>query len=343
MSMSIAQGLHVNAQQSEIKLKGKSILVPMRLIDDREVVSVGRWLRIAAIKDEEWLETEPVAKPEQFVAALRQSGLPADIFAFSAPIKGSAVGAGFPFEMDNVAAIRTRDYAAWWEGLPQEARKNTRRAAKRGVEVRVATFDDELVAGIKTMYDETPIRQGRKFWHYGKSLEAVRRDNSSYLDRCEFLGAYYNGQLIGFMKYVFTGDTARIMQILCLNAHQDKRTIIALIVKAVERCHQRGLEYLIYGKFTYGQKTDSSIAEFKRRLGFEQLEFRRYFVPLTSRGRIALHLGLHRGWQALLPAEVLRRLLELRSWWLQRHAPSGTSREIETGVSGPAREHYPQS
>lgn len=323
----------MNAQQSEIRLKGKSLQVPMRMIGGREVVSVGRWLRLAAIKDEEWLEAEPVAEPQRFVEALRESGLSADIFTFSAPIEGSAVRVDFPFEMDNVAVIRTDDYTAWWEGLPQEARKNTRRAAKRGVEVRAATFDDELVAGIKTMYDETPIRQGRKFWHYGKSLDMVRRDNSSYLDRCEFLGAYFGGELIGFTKYVFAGDTARIMQILCLNAHQDKRTIIALIVKAVERCHQRGVKYLIYGKFTYGQKTDSSIAEFKRRLGFEQLEFRRYFVPLTMKGRIAVLLGLHRGWQALLPAEVLQILLELRSWWLQKRA--GAFRSVESdGVQG---------
>ena len=36
--------------------------------------------------------------------------------------------------------------------------------------------------------------QGRKFWHYGKDLNTVKRENGTYLDRCEILGAYYSGQ-----------------------------------------------------------------------------------------------------------------------------------------------------
>jgi len=216
--------------------------------------------------------------------------------------------------------IRTDDYKAWWEALPQETRKYTRQAAKKGIEIRSAVLDNDFAAGIKAIYDEAPVRQGRKFWHYGKDLDTVRRENSTYLDRCEILGAYYSGQLVGFMKFVYVGDAARIMQILCLNAHQDKRPMTALIAKAAEICHQKGLKYLIYGKFTYGRKTDSGIAEFKRRLGFRQKDFPRYYVPLSLRGRIALKLGAHRGWLALLPTKLINHLLNFRSWWLQKAA-----------------------
>ncbi len=290
----------------------------MRRIEDREVVAVGRWLHIATLNDEEWLEGEPVADPTKFVNALRASGLPADIFAFSGPIGGTPVDGDGQFEIDNVAVIRTDDYKAWWEGLPQEARKNTRRAAKKGIEIRSAALDNDFAAGIKAIYDETPVRQGRKFWHYGNDLDTVKRENGSYLDRCEFLGAYYSGQLVGFMKFVYVGDAARIMQILCLNAHQDKRPIIALIAKAAETCQQKGLRYLIYGRFTYGRKTGSSITEFKRRLGFEQMDFRRYYVPLSLRGQIALKLGAHKGWLALLPPKLINHLLKIRTWGLQK-------------------------
>jgi hypothetical protein len=292
-------------------------------IGDRDVICLGRWLRIATIRDEEWLEGEAAPEPLQFLNALKASGLPADIFAFSDPIDGARILSGFPFEMDNAAVIRTDNYDKWWDELPQEARKNTRRAAKRGVEIRRVALDDAFIAGVKAIYDETPVRQGRLFWHYGKDVKTVRRENESYLDRCEFLGAYYQNELIGFIKYVFVGHDARIMQILCLNAHQDKRPIIALIVKAAERCHALGLKHLIYGKYTYDQKADSSITEFKKRLGFEQLEFRRYYAPLTIRGRLALSIGAHRGWKGVLPPVVVRYLLQARSWWLQRGLKSG--------------------
>jgi hypothetical protein len=318
--VSEGHGDGVSIEKSEYRFQGRSRLVPMCRIEGREVVAVGRWLRIATLKDEEWLEGEPVADPTKFVNALRAGGLRADIFAFPGPIDGTHIEGGGQFEIDNVAVIRTDDYKAWWEGLPQEARKNTRRAAKKGIEIRSATLDNGFAAGIKAIYDETPVRQGRKFWHYGKDLDTVKRENGTYLDRCEFFGAYYSGQLVGFMKFVYVGDAARIMQILCLNAHQDKRPIIALIAKAAEVCHQKGLKYLMYGRFTYGRKTDSSIAEFKRRLGFEQMEFRRYYVPLSLRGRIALKLGAHRGWLALLPPNLLNPLRKIRTWWLQKAA-----------------------
>ena len=162
-------------------------------------------------------------------------------------------------------------------------------------------FDDELVAGIKRIYDETPIRQGRRFSHYQKDLEPVKRENSSYLERCDFLGAYFEGELIGFVKMVYVGQVARIMQILSMNAHFDKRPPNALLAKCVERCCEKGMKYFVYGKYVYGNKRNSPITEFKRRTGFEEMRFRRYYVPLTVWGGVALKLGLHHGLQGLLP------------------------------------------
>ncbi|MGE0023279.1 MAG: hypothetical protein AB7S70_06580 [Hyphomicrobium sp.] len=303
-------------QTSEFRIQGKSFQVPMRIIEGREVVSVGRWLRVATINDDEWLEGELVSDPERFADDLIESGLPADIFVYSGPLEGAPVNSRYHTYMENAAVIRTDQFKQWWEGLPQEARKNARRAAKKGIEMRSASLDDALAAGIKAIYDETPLRQGRKFWHYGKGLAAVKAENSSYLDRSEFIGAYYAGELVGFLKFVRIGDTARIMQILCMNAHQDKRPIIALIVKAAETCHEKGIKYFIYGRMKYGNKTDS-MTEFKRRLGFSQMNFPRYYIPLTLRGRIGLALGLHKSLHQLLPSAVIDRLLVMRSWWLR--------------------------
>lgn len=319
----------MNVERSEFKKQGRSFLVPMCRIEGREVISVGRWLRIATQKDEEWLDCEPIGDPVQFANALGKSGLPADIFTFLGPIGAGPIDGSGKVEIDNVAVIETDDYKAWWEGLPQEARKNTRRAAKRGLEIRCAAFDDDLVAGIKQIYDEEPIRQGRKFWHYGKDLETVRRENASYLDRCQFLGAYFSGELVGFIKIVYVGETARIMQILSLNSHQDKRPMTALIAKAANICHQKGLKYLAYGKYTYKGKGDSSITEFKRRLGFKQQQVLRYYIALSWRGQIALRTGAHRGCLALLPTSAINHLLRIRKWYLEKaQVISGWRRKI---------------
>ena len=245
-SKGCGHGDSVSIQQTEFRFKGRSFPVPMCRIEGREVVAVGRWLRIACLKDEEWLEGKLVADPTQFVKALRASGLPADIFAFSGPIDATPVDDDGQFELDNAAVIRTDDYKAWWQALPQETRKYTRQATKKGIEIRSAVLDNDFAAGIKAIYDEAPIRQGRKFWHYGKDLDTVKRENGTYLDRCEILGAYYSGQLVGFMKFVYVGDAARIMQILCLNAHQDKRPMTALIAKATEICHQKRLRFNLW-------------------------------------------------------------------------------------------------
>ncbi len=305
-----------SAYNVNVSLRGKTFLAPACKIQGREIVSLGRWLRIASVRDEDWLELEPIVDLSEFASALRHCGVGADIFEFAGPIDG-VPRSDCAFEMDNIAVIKTEDFQAWWEGLPQEARKNTRRAAKRGVEIRPAELDDEFVAGIKEIYDETPIRQGRKFWHYGKDVDTIRQENSSYSDRAEFIGAYYSGRLVGFMKFVYVGNVARIMQILCLNAHQDKRPIIALIVKAAEICSKKRIKYLVYGRFIYGKK-DSSVTEFKRRLGFVKLEFPRYYMPITLRGEICLRLGLHKGVVNLIPSPLLESLLQFRAWWLGR-------------------------
>ena len=113
------------------------------------------------------------------------------------------------------------------------AQKRSPLAASRS-DCHAVNFDDQLVRGISDIYNETPIRQGRKFWHYGKSFEQVKAENATYPDRSEFIGAFFNGELIGFIKFVMVNNVARIMQIVSLEAHTDKRPTNALLAKAVE-------------------------------------------------------------------------------------------------------------
>jgi hypothetical protein len=268
---------------------------------------------MARIFDEEFVEGDLVNNPLDFISKIKGGGLEADVLTFPQKIYEATPKYPYYFDWDNAAVAHTKSFDDWWANLPQESRKNARRAAKRGVIVTPTKFDEALVKGIKEIYDEMPVRQGRKFWHYGKDLESVKRENSSYIERSEFIGAYYKEELIGFIKFVYVGQVANMMQILSKASHYDKRPMNALIAKAVEVCQERGILYLVYSKFTYGNKDKSQLSEFKRRNGFVQLDFPRYFVPLTLKGRIFVRLKLHRGILGLAPAPLVNILWQLRA------------------------------
>src|SRR2546430_4965885 len=157
----------------ETRIKGKAAQVPSAEIAGRTIMTTGAWLKIATARDEELVEGEIVQDPESFISELKRSGLRADILTFPQRLEETAPKHSYSYEWDNAAVACTENFTAWWENLPQEARKNVRRAAKKGVSVRVARFDSEFVKGIKAIYDETPVRQGMGFWHFGKDLETV--------------------------------------------------------------------------------------------------------------------------------------------------------------------------
>jgi glycosyltransferase involved in cell wall biosynthesis len=295
-----------------ISVKGKAIAVRSTCIEGAVVVVTGKWLKSAAIQDEEWLPGEAVQDPASFMEELKHTDLKPDWFSFAQKFSDPKPRHRYHFEWDDVAAIPITTFSSWWEGLPQASRKNVRRAERRGVLVRTVEFDDELVAGIKDIYDETPIRQGRRFWHYGKPFGDVMRENSTYNDRSEFIAAYYGSELIGFIKMVYAGDAARIMQILSKDSHFDKRPGNALIAKAVEICAEKEVRHLVYGKYSYGKKRESPMMEFKRRNGFEQMLFPRYYIPLSLKGGLAIRLNLHLGAQSILPESLTNFLLRLR-------------------------------
>ena len=296
-----------------ISHRGRRLEVPSVEMDGRTLIITGRLIRLVKVLDEEFAVSGPPLVPPAVRQRLIEAGSMADIVTFSQRPGDSEPKYPYHFEWDNAAVACAADYEAWWNGLPQESRKNVRRAARRGVTVDVAAFGDDLVRGIKSLYDETPLRQGRRFWHYGKPVDTVRAENSSYLNRSEFIAAYHEGTLIGFMKFVYAGNLAVIMQILASPAHQDKRPMNAMIAKAMEACHREGASHLVYGKFRYGNKGEDAVTEFKRRNGFVEARFPRYFVPLTARGRVALALRLHRGPLGLLPAGAIEMLLKARA------------------------------
>jgi hypothetical protein len=273
----------------------------------------GTFPRIARVESE---LHDAVEDPRAAVSALRNGRRPrADLFTFMQRIPDTKRKfPGLHMEWDNLAAVRVTTFEHWWKKQINDKTRNlARQLEKKGGQVRISELDAAFVAGISAVYNETPIRRDRKFWHYGKSLETVEAENATYADRSVFIGAYYEDTLIGFVKLVCEPAFASLMQVISMIEHRDKSPTNALLAKAVEVCADRGIPYLVYAKYVYGRKGADSLTAFKRRNGFERIDLPRYYIPLTLRGRLTLALGLHRGLRELLPKWLVLRLLDLRA------------------------------
>jgi hypothetical protein len=310
----------MSISQTEIRVKGKAVCVPSAHIEGRTIITTGKWLKLATAQDEELIEGETVTDPPSFISQLKKTGLNADIFTFAQKLPDITPKYTYDMESDNLAVIPITTYSDWWEKrVESSVRRAVRKAAKLGLVVKPAELDDEFLKGIVSINNETPVRQGKAFWHYHKSLEAVKEENSTYPGRNAFLGAYYEDELVGFIRLIYVKSEASIIQVLSKMKHYDKRPTNALIAKAVEICEQRGLAYLTYCNYVYNDP-DSSLTEFKRRNGFEQVLVPRYYIPLTLKGEIALRLGIHRGLTKLIPRPIFKQLLRIRSLWYARRS-----------------------
>jgi hypothetical protein len=323
----------VNLSQVEVRIEGKTHRLPAARVLDRTVIVTGKVLRQASVMDEKVALGKVVRDPVEFVCALGKSGLRADYLTFSQKVSDPTPKFPYRFEWDNWAVADVSSFKKWWDNLPQISRKNVRRSVKRGVVTKVAEFNDEFICQIKTIYDETPLRQGRGFYHYGKDVETVKRENSTYLERSDFLGAYLGEELIGFIKLIYADETAHIIQILAKNAHQDKRVMNALMAKAAEVCASRGVSHLVYGKYAYYRNQKSTLAEFKKRNGFEEVRVPRYLVPLSRKGSICLTLGLHKPLKEMIPSPILNALVSLRSaYYRRKQSAQNDSSEVDDAV-----------
>jgi hypothetical protein len=274
------------------------------------------------VKDEDLVEGELVPNPESFIPRLREAGLDADLFTFVQRLPDTDPRYDFHMELDNIAAVPVTTYSEWWDKHTDAGvRRAIRRAAKTGVTISISDLDDAFVDGIVKINNETPIRQGRQFWHYQKSADAVRAENATFAERNIFVGAYYESEMIGFMRLTLCNRAARVVQILSMIKHYDKRPANAMLAKAVEICEQRGIDYLVYGNYIYNDPK-SSLTEFKRRNGFQQFFLPRYYVPLTTKGNVAIRLGFHRGLAKAVPESMRLKLIQLRNDWYSRRAKS---------------------
>jgi len=304
----------------------------------KEIRFKGTLVRIAYLDGEGYQFLDDV---EQTLNALRKSGVRADLFTFIQKLPETTPKYGYPIEWDNIAALPVSSFDDWMtKQIDFKARNKVRKAMKNGVVVREVPFDDAYVRGIHAIYNESPTRQGKPFWHYGKDLESVRKMNATFMDRSIFIGAFFEGTLIGFVKLVFDEDRnqAGLMQIVSMIQHHDKAASNALIAQSVRSCAERGISYLWYANMSYGKKQVDGLADFKRHNGFQRMELPRYYVPLTLAGRIALRLRLHHGVTDWIPGPIAATYRRIRKQWYAStiSGPSNSNRKVLS-------EHPPQS
>jgi hypothetical protein len=274
--------------------------------------------------------------PEVGLQALRKSGSRIDLFTFIQKLSDASPKYNYPMEWDNLAVLRISTFNDWMtHQINFKVRNKIRKAEKNGMVVREVPFDDALVRGIHAVYNESPIRQGKRFWHYGEDLETIRRIKATFLERSIFIGAFFEDSLIGFAKLVANedGTQAGLMHILSMIQHRDKAPTNALIAQAVRSCAEREIPNLWYANFSYGRKQRDSLADFKRYNGFQRVELPRYYVPLTAAGRIALRLDLHHSIADRIPEPVAATYRRIRSLWYTKRFPGFEGAKQSTSES----------
>jgi hypothetical protein len=309
-----------SSQTVDVRIKGRWVKVPVMEVNGETLVARGKWLRIAQVRGEEMMQTE-LENPAIYLAALKNDAeriLRADVFSFTQKLPAIQPKYSYPMEWESVAAIPLSTFNQWWEGLPQETRKNVRRSQKRGVVIRIKEFDDDLIAGIRGVNDDSPVRQGMKNAYYQQSQEEAKKRYGEFVGRSDFICAYAGEEMIGFLHIVYREGVAAILNLTTKPSQFDKRPANALMAKAVEICEARGLSHISYGLYNYGNKRHSSLREFKIRSGFTEILVPRYFAPLTLWGRFCVKLKLHRGVIGILPHSVIAAGIGARTLWYNR-------------------------
>jgi hypothetical protein len=194
-----------------------------------------------------------------------------------------------------VAVAEFDNYESWFQNLKCETRARIKRATRRGLTTKEVSYSEEFACGVWKIFNETKIRQSRRFTHYGESLDTVKQQLSQSKDI--IIGAFDGKEVVGFIQLAIGDCTGQITQILSLERKRDMLPNNALIAKAVEVCVNHNLNWLIYARMG----NHPSLDEFKRNNGFKKVEIKRHFVPLTITGKVFLLSGLQKNFKDNIP------------------------------------------
>lgn len=284
----------------------------------KEIRVRGRFVRVASLDGEKYVFPDD---PEAMRKGLLKAGTRIDLFTFLQRLPETSPQYPYYVESDNLAVLPISTFDHWWnKQLRSYPRNRARQAEKKGVGLREVPLDDDLLKGICDIYNESPIRQGKRFPHYGMTMEKARAYAGTFTGDSVWIGAFLGDQMIGFVKLVMdeTRTQACMVHILSMAQHKDKAPTNALIAQAVKSCANRAIPHLVYENFSYGKKEGDSLSHFKEVNGFQRVDLPRYYVPLTSFGELALRYSLHRRLVDHFPEPLLAKIREFRTSWYNR-------------------------
>jgi hypothetical protein len=250
-------------------------------------------------------DTEPTY---ELLTDLKKRGVDLLIFA-QRSFLGSRPSYPFHREDEVIALLKIDTFDDWWKfKIGKKVRERIRGAQRKGVDVRPVKPDESFFKSAQNIYNETPIRQGLRYSGYGISLPAVKRKFEN-LERSNVLGAYYEEELIGFIWVVYGDRAASIESFVSLIEHRNKAPNNLLMAETIRSCSEKDFHFLWYAHMGYLEGLDS----FRKHHGFVGSSNPKYFVPLSSKGMLAIRLGVHRGLEYALSAETVRRVMPLYS------------------------------
>lgn len=303
-----------------IRIRGVPMSLDTVRIKDRTFMISGSLITTAHLTDkDEWLMD--VQDPNEVIWALKAIPVRIDLLKFWQRIPDTEAKFSYYKEWRHIAAIPIKDYQHWvTKQISPSARNKIRKAQKFGVVIQETKLSDELVRGIMGIFNQSPVRRGKRFWHYGKDFETVKKEMSLDLSESIFITAYHGKELIGFIKLFLADRYAMVTVILDKITHRDKAPMNGMIAKAVEICAQRKVSYIVYMMWRRGGH-----GQFQKSNGFERIPIPEYFVPLTRRGAVALRLRLQKGVRGLIPERIMVWLLALRATWYAREKPQSAT------------------
>ncbi len=173
---------------------------------------------------------------------------------------------GFYTSSETIGLLQIEGFDTWVKSLRPRERTTIRKADRIGLKTRVVDVDEDFIQSACRIYNETPIRQGRKYSGFGISVDDVRNKFSN-LQSSEVIGAYIDNKLIGLAWIEFGDQVAAMMSFISLTSRRNKNPNNALMARTVKLCHEKGFRYLTYGNMGYNPGLDF----FKKNNGFQRV------------------------------------------------------------------------
>jgi len=137
----------------------------------RDIQVQGQLFRIARLDGDKYKFLDD---PEPMLAGLRKSDTRVDLFTFMQKLPETTPKFSYPMEWDNLAVLPVSTFEDWWtKQIGFKARNKAKQAAKKGVVVREAPFDETFARGVLGNLQRKPSAPG-------KVVSALRKEPRNY-------------------------------------------------------------------------------------------------------------------------------------------------------------------